>query len=61
MVWLIVINLLSMLVCYWIARTRSANRRYWVVMGLLFGPLAIPFVFFAKSERTEVPGSESSG
>jgi hypothetical protein len=61
MAWLIVINLLSMLACYWIARTRSANRPYWVVMGLLFGPFAIPFVFFAKSERTEASGSESSG
>jgi hypothetical protein len=47
---LIIVSLLSMLVCYVIARSRSANRPYWVVMGLLLGPFAIPFAFFAKSK-----------
>ena len=45
---LIIVNLLSMLVCYQLARSRNANRRYWLLAGLLFGPFAIPFVFFAK-------------
>ena len=40
--------LLSMLICYQIARARSANRVFWVVMAAIFGPLAIPFAFFAR-------------
>jgi 4-amino-4-deoxy-L-arabinose transferase-like glycosyltransferase len=45
---LILITLLSSAVCYWIAKKRSADRVYWVVLGLLLGPLAIPFACFAK-------------
>ncbi|NNF16488.1 MAG: hypothetical protein HKN70_07050 [Gammaproteobacteria bacterium] len=45
---LIIVTLLSMWVCYQIARSRNANRLYWVIAGLLFGPLAIPFACFAK-------------
>ncbi len=35
-------------ICFSIAKKRKANVPYWVVMGSLVGPLAIPFVFFAK-------------
>lgn len=52
---LVIVTLLSMVVCYLIARSRSANRQFWVVMGLLLGPLAIPFAFFSK------PKTDSSG
>jgi predicted permease len=55
---LIIVSLLSMLVCYLIARSRLANRPYWAVMGLLLGPLAIPFAFFAKSKRDQHSGKE---
>ncbi len=44
---LIIVNLLSMLICYQIAKLRKADRWYWVFAGLLFGPLAIPFVLFS--------------
>ena len=44
---LIVVNLLSMLICYQIAKLRKADRWYWFFAGLLFGPFAIPFVFFS--------------
>ncbi len=44
---LITVNLLSMLICYQIAKSRKADRWYWLFAGLLFGPLAIPFVLFA--------------
>lgn len=44
---LIIVNLLSMLICYEIAKSRKADRWYWFLAGLLFGPLAIPFVFFS--------------
>jgi hypothetical protein len=35
-------------ICYWVAKKRGANVPYWVVMGALIGPFAIPFVFFSK-------------
>jgi len=38
----------SMLVCWLVARSREADTRFWLLAGLLLGPVAIPFVFFAK-------------
>ena len=35
-------------ICYSVAKKRGANVPYWVVMGALIGPFAIPFVFFSK-------------
>jgi hypothetical protein len=35
-------------ICYSVAKKRNAKVSFWVVMGALFGPLAIPFVFFSK-------------
>jgi len=57
---LVIVSLLSMLVCYLISGSRSANRPYWAVMGLLLGPLAIPFAFFAKPIANK-PLSDESG
>lgn len=31
-----------------IAEKRGAKVMFWAIMGAVFGPLAIPFVFFAK-------------
>ena len=39
-------------VLYLIAAKRGANKNFWAMMGSLVGPLALPFVFFAK--RTNV-------
>lgn len=47
-VWLIIAALLSMGACFLIARSRGADSWYWLLMGLLLGPLAIPFAFFSK-------------
>ena len=51
---LILFVLASILICHQIARKRGANPVFWGVMGALFGPLAIPFVFMSK-RRTKVP------
>lgn len=45
--------IISGLVCHYIAKSRGANPAFWGVMGIIFGPLAIPFVFMSKP-----PGSE---
>ena len=34
-----------------IADKRGAKVMFWGIMGAVFGPLAIPFVFFAKNDR----------
>lgn len=52
---IIILTLLSMLACYLVARSRSADRGFWLLMGLLLGPIAVPFAFFAK------PKASSSG
>ena len=48
MVILFIVNLLCMLLCYYVAKSRNANKVFWVLAALLVGPLAIPFVFFSK-------------
>jgi hypothetical protein len=51
---LIIASLLSMLACYLIARSRNADRVFWILTGLLLGPLAIPFAFFARPTSRSV-------
>ena len=46
---LVVVFILSGIICYQIAKTRGANAVFWSAMGVAFGPLVIPFVFFARS------------
>ncbi len=39
------ISLVCAVVCHFIAKTRGLHPVFWGMMGLLFGPLALPFVF----------------
>jgi len=39
-------------ICHYIAKKRHAKVSFWLVMGALFGPLAIPFAFFARPQKT---------
>ncbi|WP_157673875.1 hypothetical protein [Cognaticolwellia beringensis] len=45
---LLVLNLLCIFVCYSVAKSKGANTSFWAIMGAILGPLAVPFVFFAK-------------
>ena len=45
---LIIISLGFAGLLYLIAEKRGSDKVFWAVMGFLFGPFAIPFVFFAK-------------
>ncbi len=47
-VYLLIVAIISAWACYSVAKSKGANTRFWIVMALCFGPLAIPFVFFAK-------------
>ena len=37
---------------YYIAQKRGANKKFWFVMGLIFGVFALPFVFFARTDHS---------
>lgn len=41
----------SIIFCHAIAKRRGANPVFWGVMGAIFGPLAIPFVFMSKKRE----------
>jgi hypothetical protein len=45
---LLLMTLVSAVACHMIAARRGGNGVRWGIMGLLFGPFAIPFAFFAK-------------
>jgi hypothetical protein len=45
--------LASVVACHAIAKRRGSNPVFWGVMGLLFGPLAIPFALLARPKRGE--------
>ena len=41
----IIFTLVSATICHLIAKSRGKNPVFWGVMGVIFGPLAIPFIF----------------
>ena len=43
--------IISAIICHYLAKKRGANVAFWGVMGLVFGPLAIPFAFLSKSAK----------
>ena len=47
---LIIINLLSIVVCHFIAKRRGSRPVFWGVMGALFGPFAILFALRSKPD-----------
>ena len=46
-----VVNTVSTVIVYTIAYRRRADCAFWLKCALLWGPLAIPFVFFARPGR----------
>lgn len=36
-----------------IAQKRGANTKLWAIMGAVFGPLAIPFIFLTKNKASK--------
>lgn len=44
---LLAVNLASIIVCLYIARSRGAKPVHWGIWGAIFGPLAIPFALRA--------------
>ena len=38
---------------YLVAEKRGSDKVFWAIMGFLFGPFAIPFVFSAKQSDAD--------
>mgnify|MGYP006077255651 FL=1 len=47
---LVVLNIIAVLICYQMAKSRGGNPRFWGGLAVFFGPLVIPFVFFCKAK-----------
>jgi hypothetical protein len=47
---LVLLNIISIVICYQIAKSRGGNPRFWGGLAVFFGPFAIPFVFFCKAK-----------
>jgi len=45
------IFIFSGVICHYLAKLRGAKPVFWGVMGVVFGPLAIPFVFMARKSE----------
>lgn len=41
----IIFAFVSAAICHLIAKSRGKNPVFWGVMGVIFGPIAIPFIF----------------
>lgn len=54
---LVIVNIICIVVCHSVAKSRGARPVFWGLMGAIFGPLAIPFVVFAQPES----GNNASG
>lgn len=48
---LVGIAIVSASICHHVAKRKGLNAAFWIVLGSFFGPLAIPFVFIAKSKN----------
>jgi hypothetical protein len=55
---LVAITAISVGVCYYAAKQRGLSKPYWVFLGALFGPLAVPFVFLTKSKHPNRNGAQ---
>ena len=47
---IVLVAVLCAIICHTIAKKRGANPVFWGVMGAVFGPFAIPFVYFARTK-----------
>jgi len=47
---LLVVTIASVVICHTVAKRRGLKPIFWGVMGAIFGPLAVPFVFLVKPQ-----------
>jgi len=44
----IIISAFFGVLLYYLADRRGHNKQFWLVMGILFGPFSLPFIFLGK-------------
>ena len=45
---LIIISAFFGVLLYYLADRRGYNKQFWLIMGILFGPFPLPFMFLGK-------------
>ena len=45
---LLFVSIICAGICYAVAKKRGSKASYWVVLALLIGPFAVPFVFYSN-------------
>jgi F0F1-type ATP synthase assembly protein I len=48
----IIISAFFGVLLYYIADRRGYNKQFWLIMGILFGPLSLPFIFLGKRKAS---------
>jgi len=48
---IIIVYIVSIICCHYIAKKRGVKPVFWGAMGLIIGPLAIPFIFLSKEKN----------
>ena len=51
MVAAIIISAFFGVLLYYLADRRSYNKQFWLIMGILFGPFSLPFIFLGKKRH----------
>ena len=46
----ILISVLFGILLYYMAGRKGYNKQFWIIMGILFGPLALPFIILGKKK-----------
>jgi hypothetical protein len=49
----ILISALFGILLYYIAGKRGKNKQFWLILGFLFGPFALPFIFLGRNKNIE--------
>jgi hypothetical protein len=49
----IIISAFFGVLLYYLAGRRGYNKQFWLIMGILFGPFALPFIFLGKRKDVD--------
>ena len=49
---IIIISASFGILLYYLADRRGYNKQFWLIMGILFGPFSVPFIFLGKRKTS---------
>jgi hypothetical protein len=47
------ITLCSAFICFTVSKEKGLNSTFWLWMAIVFGPLAVPFIYLSKSKEKD--------